>query len=93
LVRPVVVFIAFGVVVLLVAVGISRLTPIDQLRPTLGDEATQPPKRSDRFSEQPIELPEPFKSLVLDAAKSYLVTERSPLATLGPLAKPDLTPR
>jgi hypothetical protein len=71
----------------------GRTRPKGEEMSDRGDEATPPPKRPDRFSEQPIELPEPFKSLVLDAAKSYLVTERSPLATSGPLAKPDLTPR
>jgi hypothetical protein len=41
-----------------------------------------------RFSEQPVELIEPLKSLVLDAAQSYLATGSLPVATLaGPSAK------
>jgi hypothetical protein len=92
-VAPVIIFIVFGVVALLVAIGISRLGPIDQLRPTLANEAPPPPKRPDRFSEQPLKPPEPFKSLVLDAAQSYVVTGRLPLVTSGPLAKPSPTPR
>jgi hypothetical protein len=37
-----------------------RLDPIDQLGPTLGNEAPPPPKRPDRFSEQPVKPPEPL---------------------------------
>jgi hypothetical protein len=76
--RPV---IAFGVVALLIAIGFSRLSPVDQLKPRPQNEAPVPPKRPDRLlAEQPVEATEPFKSLVLDAARSYLAT--------GPSAKP-----
>ena len=76
------VFVAmFGIAASLTAVGISRLGPIE-LRPSVGDEALPPPKRPDRFSEQnPVEPP-PFKSLVLDAARSYLDAGNLSLARL-----------
>jgi hypothetical protein len=71
-VAPVVTLIvAFGLAASLTAIGISRLGPIDQMRPTLGSETPLSPQ-PDRLSEQPVEPPEPFKSLVLDAARSYL---------------------
>jgi len=61
-----------GVVTLLVAIGVSRIIPVDQLELQTEDESPAPPERPDRFTpEQPVE---PFKSLVLDAAQSYLVT-------------------
>jgi hypothetical protein len=69
----VIVIIAFGVVASLTAIGISRLGPIDQMRPTLGSE-TPPSPQPDRFSEQTVEPAEAFKSLVLDATQSYLAS-------------------
>jgi hypothetical protein len=82
--------IAFGVVALLVAIAVSRLGPVDQTQ----NEAPVPPKRPDRFlPEQPIEPTEPFKSLVLDVAQSYMATGRLPLVTVGPSTKPSPTAR
>jgi hypothetical protein len=82
--------IVFGVVALLIAIGISRLGPVDQL-----NEAPVPPKRPDRFlPEQPVEPTEPFKSLVLDAAQSFMAAGRLPVATTaGPSTKPSPTTR
>ena len=80
-VAPVVIFIAaFGVAASLTAIGISRLDPIE-LRPSLQDEASAPQKQPDRFSEHPVEPTEPLKSLVLDAARSYMAT--MPIAKSG----------
>ena len=81
---PVKIFIAFGSVALLVAIGISRLGPIEKLRPSVQDEASSSPKRLDSLSEQPVEPIEPFKSLVLDCAQSYLATGTLPMATMPP---------
>jgi len=83
--RPVIIFIVFAVVAWLVAIGISRLGPDNLPKLSPQDETEPPPKRPDRFSEQPVEPPEPFKSLVLDAARSYLDS--------GPSAKPAPTKR
>jgi hypothetical protein len=83
--RPVIIFIVFAVVAWLVAIGISRLDPDSLPKLSPQDETEPPPKRPDRFSEQPVEPPEPFKSLVLDAARSYLDS--------GPSAKPAPTKR
>ena len=59
---------------LLVAIGVSRIIPLQT-----EDESPAPLKRPDRLTpDQPVA---PFKSLVLDAAQSYLVT--GPLATVG----------
>jgi hypothetical protein len=88
LARPVLVPIAFGAVALLVAIGISKLGPDNLLKLSPQDETAPPPKRPDRFFEQPVEPPEPFKSLVLDAAQSYLAAGRLPVVTSGPLVKP-----
>jgi hypothetical protein len=83
--------IVFAGVAVLGAIGFNRL---DQLRPQSQHEAPVPPKRPDRFSEQPVEPIEPFKSLVLDTAQSYLATGRLPVATpVGPGAKRDLPRR
>jgi hypothetical protein len=83
--RPVLVFVVFVAVALLVVIGISRLGPDNLPKLSPQDETAPPPKRPDRFSEQPVEPPEPFKSLVLDAARSYLAT--------GPSAKASPTKR
>ena len=53
-VAPIIIFIVFGVVVLLAAIGISRLGPIEQRAP-LQNEAPPPPTHPDRFSEQRVE--------------------------------------
>jgi Protein of unknown function (DUF736) len=86
-VASIIIFIVFGVVALLVAIGISRLGPIER-RPILQSEAPPPPPQPERFSEQPVEPIEPFKSLVLDTAQSYLATGSLPMATM-PIAKSD----
>ena len=86
--RPVLGFVVFVAVALLVAIGISRLGPDNLAKLSPQDETAPPPKRPDRFSEQPIEPPEPFKSLVLDAAQSYIATGRLPVATVGPKPSP-----
>ena len=81
---PVKMFIAFGSVALLVTIGISRLSPIEKLRPSVQDEASSPPKRLDSLSEQSVEPVEPFKSLVWDSAQSYLATGTLPMAAMPP---------
>ena len=82
---PVKMFIAFGSCPLcFVTIGISRLGPIEKLRPSVQDEASSPPKRLDSLSEQPVEPIEPFKSLVLDSAQSYLATGTLPMAAMPP---------
>jgi hypothetical protein len=88
----IIIFIVFAVVALLLAIGVSRLGPIEKLRPSLQDEAPSPPKRLDRFPEQPVEPVEPFKSLVWDTAQSYLATGTRPMATMPP-AKSAPTPQ
>jgi hypothetical protein len=60
---PIIIFIA-GVV--LGAIGFSR---IDLLKPPSQNEVSTPPKQPERFSERIIE---PFKSLMLDTARSYI---------------------
>jgi hypothetical protein len=91
-VAPVIIFIVFGVLPLLVAIGFSRIGPIEQLRSLLQNEAPPPPKRPDRFSYQLVEPIEPFKSLVWDTAQSYLASESFPVATM-PSAKSGKTPK
>jgi hypothetical protein len=74
--RPV---IAFGILALLVAIGVSRFGAVDQLKshPQNGDPL--PPKQPEPPQpELPAEPAEPFKSLVLDAARSYLETGNLP---------------
>jgi hypothetical protein len=89
-VAPIVIFFAFGAVALLVAIGISRLGPVQQ-KPLLQNEAPPPPKQPDRLSEQPVQPIEPFKSLVLDTAQSYLATGSLPLATMPKSVKTQKT--
>lgn len=80
--------IVFGIVALLVAIGFSRLGPVEQPKPHPQNEAPLPPKQQDPLPEQPVVPTEPFKSLVLDAAQSYLATGRLPVATTtGPGAR------
>jgi hypothetical protein len=70
-----------GVFALLVAISQSGIVPVDQFKLQTPNERPAPPKRPDRLiAEQPVE---PFKSLVLDAAQSYLATGRQPIATVG----------
>jgi hypothetical protein len=72
---PIIVFVGVGLVA---AYGISRL---DKPKPQPETEAPAPPKQQERLTEQQAEPPEPFKSLVLDAAQSYLATGGRPAAT------------
>jgi hypothetical protein len=83
LVAAVMIFIVFAAVALLGAIGITRLGPIEQLRPLLQNEAPPQPKRPDRF-EQPVEPIEPLKSLVWDTAQSYFATGSLPVVTTPP---------
>jgi hypothetical protein len=94
----------FGIAALLAAYGISGIEPVEQpkLRPqpqtkAADDPATQKQRESRSVEvtslehpspEQPVEPAEPFRSLVLDAAQSYLASGRLPVVTSGPLAKP-----
>jgi hypothetical protein len=80
-VGPVLVFAVFAAVASLVMIGISRLGQVEQPKPHAQNEAPPP------LSEQPIEPTEPFKSLILDAAQSYLVTGTLSVVTAGPNAK------
>ena len=81
--RPLIVL---GVVALLVVISQSGIVPVDQFKLQTQNESPAPPKRPDRLTpEQP---DEPFKSLVLDAAQSYLVTGTLPIATVGSGTKP-----
>jgi hypothetical protein len=81
--RPLIVL---GVVAFLVAISQSGIVPGDQFKLKTQNESPAPPKRPDRFiPEQPVE---PFTSLVLDAAQSYLVTRSPPIATVGYATKP-----
>jgi hypothetical protein len=70
-VAPILIFMAFGITAALTAIGINRLDhPNNSPTPTPQDERAPVVKQPDRFSEQSTE---PLKSLVLDAAQSYLV--------------------
>jgi hypothetical protein len=88
-VAPIIILIVFGVVVLLAAIGISRLGPIEQKAPLQND--APPPTQPNRFSEQPVEPIEPFKSLVFDTAQSYLATGSLPVATMPKSGKTQKT--
>ncbi len=79
LVRPVLVLVAFVGVAVLVAIGVSRL-PVEKPNSSPQNEAQPPPKQQDTLPEQPVEPTEPFKSLILDTAQSYLATGRLPVA-------------
>ena len=77
-------------VALLVAIGINRLGPDNLPKLSPQNETEPPPKQPDRLvPEQPVEPTEPFKSLVLDAAQSYLAFGSPPVATVGSKAKPN----
>jgi hypothetical protein len=91
----------FGITALFAAYGINGIEQ-PKLRPQpqskAADDPATPKQQESRSAEvtslehpspeQPVEPPEPFKSLVLDAAQSYLVAGRLPVVTSGPLAKP-----
>ena len=70
-----------GSVALLAAIGLSRIVPDDQVSLHTQNKS-EPPKRPDRFPEQPRE---PFVSFVLDAAQSYIIG----MHAAGPLTKPN----
>jgi hypothetical protein len=99
----------FGITALLAAYGINGIEPVEQpkLRPQPQTEAADDPatpKQQETRSvevtslehpspEQPVEPPKSFKSLVMDAAQSYLAAGRLPVMTSGPLAKRSPTTR
>jgi hypothetical protein len=61
----------FGIAALLIAIGFSNLGR-NERKPSLQEESSTPPKQPDRSSVEPVDPSEPYKSLVLDAARSYL---------------------
>jgi hypothetical protein len=69
---PAIALVGLVAVVLLAAIGISRLDSNKLPKPGPQDESAPAPKRPDRLSEGPVEPPEPFRSFVIDAAQSYL---------------------
>src|ERR1700694_3671476 len=83
LLKPIVGIIGFAFVAVLVAIGISRLHPVEQSKPRA------PPQNESASPPQPDPLPqqasepaaEPFKSFVLDAAQLYMATGRLPVVT------------
>jgi hypothetical protein len=80
LAAPIIVFAGVG---LLAAFAVSRP---DGPKPQPDIEVAAPPKQQERMTEQqtePAPPAEPFKSLVLDAAQSYLATGGRPAATAG----------
>jgi hypothetical protein len=72
---PVIVFVG---VALLASYGISRM---EKPKPQPEIEAPASPKQQERMTEQQAEPAPPFKSLVLDAAQSYLAGGGHPAAT------------
>jgi hypothetical protein len=73
----------FAGVAMLAAFAVSRP---DKPKPQPEIEAAAPPKEQQRMTEQqtqPAPPAEPFKSLVLDAAQSYLATGGRTAATVG----------
>jgi hypothetical protein len=79
----------FGVTALLVAIGINKLKSVEQPKPPAQIEAQAPPpsKQDGPRPEEPvrpIERAEPFRSLALDAAQSYLFTGSAPRPTMSP---------
>jgi hypothetical protein len=71
-VAAVILVIVFAIVATLTAIGISRLGRVER-GPSPHEETSTPPKQPDGPSVEPAEPPEPYKSLVLDAARSYLL--------------------
>jgi hypothetical protein len=79
----------FGVTALLAAIGINKLKSVEQPKPPVQIEAQAPPppkQNSPRPEEpvKPVERAEPFRSLALDAAQSYLATGSRPRLTMAP---------
>jgi hypothetical protein len=79
----------FGLTTLLAAIGINRLKSAEQPKPPVQIEAQAlpPPKQHSPRPEEPVkpvERAEPFKSLALDAAQSYLATGNPPRLTMAP---------
>jgi hypothetical protein len=72
-VAPVMLVIVFGIVALLVAIGISRLQQIEPT-PAVQREAPPSPDQQDRSPVEPVDPPKPLDSLILDATRSYLAS-------------------
>jgi hypothetical protein len=72
-VAPIMLVIVFGIVALLVAIGISRL---EQPEPTPAVQKEAPPSlnQSDRAAGKHVDPPKPLNSLMLDATRSYLAS-------------------
>ncbi len=82
----------FGGIVLAAAIGFGILGSVDLPKLFSKMETQTEPKQPERLvPEQPVEHTDPFKSLVLDAAQSYLAFGRLPVAPGEPRAKPNLT--
>jgi hypothetical protein len=85
---PILILMVFGITAVLAAIGISRLDDPNNLpAPSPHDERAPVAKQPDRFSEQSTEPPEPLRSLVLDAAQSYLVRGGPPFAKPSPATR------
>jgi hypothetical protein len=79
----------FGFTALLAAIGISKLKSVEQPKPPRQIEAQAPPppkQNSPRPEEpaKPVERVEPFRSLALDAAQSYIATGSPSRLTMAP---------
>jgi hypothetical protein len=72
-VAPIMLVIVFGIVALLVAIGISRLQQIEPT-PAVQREAPPSPDQQDRSPVEPVDPPKPLDSLILDATRSYLAS-------------------
>src|ERR1700721_3736254 len=73
---PIMLVIVLGIVVSLVAIGISR---IEQIEPTPGAQAVSPTSlnQGDNSPVDPIDFPKPPASLVMDATRSYLASNKA----------------
>ena len=78
----------FGVTALLVAIGINKLKSVEQPPPAQIEAQAPPPSKQDsprpEAPVRPIERTEPFRSLALDAAQSYLLTGSAPGLRMAP---------
>jgi hypothetical protein len=70
---PIMLVIVFGIVALLVAIGISRLQQIEPM-PAVQREAPPSLDQPDRSPIEPADPPKPLDSLILDATRSYLAS-------------------
>jgi hypothetical protein len=72
-VAPIMLVIVFGIVALLVAIGISRLQQIEPT-PAVQKEASTSLNQSDTAAGEHVDPPKPLDSLMLDATRSYLAS-------------------